>query len=69
MAGWLQSGHAKLPADSRRAELAEPDGAKAKEDGQNDVGGRPQPIAHYADLVGKPALAPPAMKPKIAKVG
>ncbi len=29
--------------------------------------GRPQPIAHYAEIVGKPAL--PVMKPKIAKVG
>ena len=31
--------------------------------------GQPQPIVDYAELVGKPALAPPAMKPKIAKVG
>src|SRR5262249_29254977 len=36
--------------------------------------GRPQPIAHYAEMVGKPALAPqpkakPRGKPKIAKVG
>ncbi len=42
----------------------------AKCDGvQGFLIGRPQPIAHYADLVGKPALAPPTMKPKIAKVG
>jgi diguanylate cyclase (GGDEF)-like protein len=42
----------------------------AKCDGiQGFLIGRPQPIAHYADMVGKPALAPPPMKPKIAKAG
>jgi EAL domain-containing protein (putative c-di-GMP-specific phosphodiesterase class I) len=44
--------------------------AEANCDGiQGFLIGRPQPIAHYADVVGKPGLAPPAMKPKIAKVG
>ena len=44
--------------------------ADAKCDGiQGFLIGRPQPIAHYAEMVGKPALAPPPMKPKIAKVG
>jgi EAL domain-containing protein (putative c-di-GMP-specific phosphodiesterase class I) len=42
----------------------------AKCDGiQGFLIGRPQPIAHYAEMVGKPALAPPLMKPMIAKVG
>ena len=43
--------------------------ADAKCDGiQGFLIGRPQPIAHYADMVGKPALAP-AIKPKIVKTG
>ena len=44
--------------------------ADAKCDGvQGFLIGRPQPIAHYAEMVGKPALAPPSMKPQIAKAG
>ena len=44
--------------------------ADAKCDGiQGFLIGRPQPIAYYAEMVGKPALAPQALKPKIAKVG
>jgi diguanylate cyclase (GGDEF)-like protein len=43
--------------------------AEAKCDGiQGFLIGRPQPIAYYAEMVGKPALAPPAVKPKMTKI-
>jgi len=44
--------------------------ADAKCDGiQGFLIGRPQPIAHYAETVGKPTLVAAPGKPKIAKAG